>query len=194
MKILRILAAVFVFHCSLSAFEENPEVSASSHKFLTLGLRQSPGIEIVGEGGSIEPIHTPSPTTQSRELSRGPQCQEFVERNTRWQEQKVFFQEHGYLWIKDFFSQEQVYLLQKWVDGINRDSLATLQQSKGSDLTIPGSLIIVPEAKRPEQACRAEDLCTVYPDLYHFIQGTVTAYISSIFRRALRPIQRQDQL
>ncbi len=30
---------------------------------------QSPGIEIVGEGGSIERIQSPSRTTQSRELS-----------------------------------------------------------------------------------------------------------------------------
>ncbi|MFS8564128.1 MAG: transcription-repair coupling factor [Rhabdochlamydiaceae bacterium] len=37
-----------------------------------LNLRQSPEIEIVEEGGSIDGIHPPSSTTQSRELSRDP--------------------------------------------------------------------------------------------------------------------------
>jgi len=44
--------------------------STSFHENLAIGLRQSPGIEIVGEGGSIKAIQPPSPTTQSRELSR----------------------------------------------------------------------------------------------------------------------------
>ncbi|HEV7737895.1 MAG TPA: hypothetical protein VGO47_11060, partial [Chlamydiales bacterium] len=57
--------------------------SGPSHKFLTLGPRQSPGIEIVGEGGCIEAIQPPSPTTQSRELSRGSKCQEFMGKTTR---------------------------------------------------------------------------------------------------------------
>jgi len=56
--------------------------SGLSQKFLPLGPRQSPGIEIVGEGGSIEAIQPPSPTTQSRELSRRSKWQEFLGKTT----------------------------------------------------------------------------------------------------------------
>ena len=46
--------------------EKNIPQSGSNLEFRPC---QSPGIEIVGEGGSIEGIQPPSPTTQSRELS-----------------------------------------------------------------------------------------------------------------------------
>ncbi len=46
------------------------EASTVLHQNLDIGLRQSPGIEIVGEGDCIPSILPPSPTTQSRELSR----------------------------------------------------------------------------------------------------------------------------
>jgi hypothetical protein len=39
---------------------------------------QSPGPKIVGEGGNIEAIQSPPPTTQSRELSLGSKWQEFL--------------------------------------------------------------------------------------------------------------------
>jgi ectoine hydroxylase-related dioxygenase (phytanoyl-CoA dioxygenase family) len=100
--------------------------------------------------------------------------------NMGWHEQKVFFQENGYLWIKDFFSIEQVQLLQNWADEIHRESEATLQLPEEISQSLSGTLVIVPEAKHPKQACRAEDLCTIYPELYHFVRGTVTAYISYI--------------
>ncbi len=97
--------------------------------------------------------------------------------NTRCREQKAFFQENGYLWIKDFFSSEQIHLLQHWADEINQGAATTLQLPDASH-SLPGALIIVPEAVNPQQACRAEDLCSVYPELYHFVRGTITAYIA----------------
>lgn len=95
-------------------------------------------------------------------------------------EQKAFFQEHGYLWIKDFFSDEQVRLLQNWAEEINRGAETTLKLPATASADLSGTLIIVPEAKHPEQACRAEDMCSIYPDLYHFVRGTITAYIAFI--------------
>jgi len=100
-----------------------------------------------------------------------------------WQEQKVFFQENGYLWIKNFFSQEQVLLLKSWVDEINIASrtLLALKENNGKlAKNLPGTLIIVPEAKDPMQVCRAEDMLSFYPDFYHFITGTLTSYIGRL--------------
>ena len=48
----------------------------------SLRLRQSPGMEIVEEGGSIEEIQPPSSTTQSRELSRQPNHRKFISPGT----------------------------------------------------------------------------------------------------------------
>lgn len=39
-----------------------------------------------------------------------------------WEEQKIFFQENGYLWIKNFYSREQVALLQLWADEVHAAS------------------------------------------------------------------------
>jgi len=97
---------------------------------------------------------------------------------TDFQAQKAFFQEHGYLWIKNFFSAEQIHLLQHWVDQINHEAELTLELPQDTKTALPGALITVPEAANPQQVCRAEDLCTVYPELYHFVRGNITAYIS----------------
>ncbi|HEX4839048.1 MAG TPA: DNA mismatch repair endonuclease MutL [Rhabdochlamydiaceae bacterium] len=56
--------------------------STSFHQNLDIGLRQSPGIEIVGEGGCIPLILPPSPTTQSRELSRNSNVKVLMKRCT----------------------------------------------------------------------------------------------------------------
>jgi ectoine hydroxylase-related dioxygenase (phytanoyl-CoA dioxygenase family) len=103
-----------------------------------------------------------------------------------WQAQKDFFQKNGYLWIKNFFSHEQVQLLRSWADEVNTasETMLMLAQSSGRNVQsftqIPGTLIIVPEAANPLMACRAEDMLTCYPDLHHFIAGTVTAYIGKM--------------
>jgi ectoine hydroxylase-related dioxygenase (phytanoyl-CoA dioxygenase family) len=99
-----------------------------------------------------------------------------------WEKQKKFFRENGYLWIKNFFSEEQVALLQSWSDDVNQasETLLTLTSNSSKIATLPGTLIIVPEAKNPLQACRAEDMASCYPDLYHFITGTLTAYLGKL--------------
>jgi ectoine hydroxylase-related dioxygenase (phytanoyl-CoA dioxygenase family) len=100
------------------------------------------------------------------------------EQPIQWQEQKAFLETNGYVWIKNFFSPEQVRLLRNWTDAIKQDTDILLQLPAEKGNSLAGTLIIVPEAKNPQQACRAEDFCSVYPDLHHFIRGTVTAYIA----------------
>lgn len=103
-----------------------------------------------------------------------------------WRQQKEFFQEHGYLWIKNFFSEAQVKLLEHWAEEINvaaSDILALVHQEDEMDClpkSIPGSLIVVPERANPFQVCRAEDLLTCYPDLHHFVEGNVTSFLSKL--------------
>ena len=94
-----------------------------------------------------------------------------------WHEQRQFFEKHGYVWIKNFFSEQQVRMLRLWADEINlsTQTLLSLEQKN-----IPGTLIIVPEAKNPQLACRAEDFCSFYPGLYHFVSGTITSYIGHL--------------
>ncbi len=66
--------------------------------------------------------------------------------------------------------------------------LTLSQNGTPISLTIPGTLIVVPEAKNPRQACRAEDLLTCYPDLYYFIAGTVTNYIGRLLEEPYVPL------
>ena len=102
--------------------------------------------------------------------------------------EKIFFQERGYLWIKNFFSKEQVLLLQQWADKMNGDAATLLQISQGTGYSLqqlakslPQSVIVVPESKDPLQVCRVEDMLSCYPDLYRFVAGTITPYVESIF-------------
>lgn len=102
-----------------------------------------------------------------------------------WQSQREFFEANGYLWLKKFFSAEQVAVLTDLTEEIHRDSEKILKLMQQSDdptqiTKIPGTLIVVPEAKNPNLACRAEDMLTCYPDLYHLIAGTITSYIGHV--------------
>ncbi len=66
-------------------FKEALQKAISStpfHQNLDIGLRQSPGIEIVEDGGSIASIQPPSSTTQSRELSRNSNVKILMKRCT----------------------------------------------------------------------------------------------------------------
>lgn len=95
--------------------------------------------------------------------------------------QRRFFKEHGYLWIKDFFSDEQVRLIQYWAEKIKLDSQSILDLTSNDDnctKMLPGFFLLVPEANNSLQACRVEDIMSTYPDLFSFITGTVTNYIS----------------
>lgn len=107
--------------------------------------------------------------------------------NDDWQKRKEFFRENGYLWIKNFFSEDQTMLLKAWADRINGDAQGLLEVMHQNGWTqaeflknVPGALIVVPEAKDPNLVCRTEDMLTCYPDLYHLVAGTVTAYIGHL--------------
>ena len=104
-------------------------------------------------------------------------------------QQREFFQAKGYLWLKGFYSPEQINLLKTWAHTIDMASQKMISLSKASgcslqDLakTLPGSLIVVAESTNPEKACRAEDFLSVYPDLQKLILGTVTSYIGQVFQ------------
>ncbi len=105
----------------------------------------------------------------------------------KWEDQKEFFQKNGYIWIKHFYSPEQVLLLKNWANAIHEDSQTLLEISKNTGCSlqslaqkIPGALIVVPESKDPSKICRAEDLLTCYPDLHQFVFGTLTTYLRSL--------------
>ncbi len=117
-------------------------------------------------------------------------CLCFAQRTTdeRVDARKAFFKRHGYLWLKNFYSPEQVKLLQEFANRIDQDSQKLIELSECSGLSlqrlakeIPGSLIVVPESKNPKKACRAEDFLSVYPDLHRLVTGTITSFIGSIF-------------
>lgn len=104
-----------------------------------------------------------------------------------WEAQKAFLEKNGYLVLKNFFSKEQIHLLQNWSDEIHRESklLLELAQSSGYSIqelaqTLPQALIVVPESKDPNQACRAEDMLTCYPELHAFVAGTIAPYLGSL--------------
>jgi ectoine hydroxylase-related dioxygenase (phytanoyl-CoA dioxygenase family) len=101
--------------------------------------------------------------------------------------QKESFDKDGYIWLKGFYSQEQVKLIRGWADMIDQASQELIELSKQSNFSlqflakhISGALIVVPEATNPSRACRAEDFLSCYPDLSQFVMGTVTAYISQM--------------
>jgi len=106
-----------------------------------------------------------------------------------WEASRAFFEDKGYLVLKNFFSKEQVRLLRDWADEINRESrlLLELSQSSGRSLQelakqLPQALIVVPESNDPAQACRVEDMLTCYPELYAFIAGTIPPYLESLMQ------------
>lgn len=98
-----------------------------------------------------------------------------------WHEQMVFFQENGYLWVKNFFSAEDVDRIQKSADEINTESQSILSlMQKGELSNFFESLIVVPEMGNPLQVCRAEDLLGFSPDLNDVVESGVTTYLENL--------------
>lgn len=100
----------------------------------------------------------------------------------QWEMQRSFFQDNGYLWIKDFFTSEQVLVLQNWANEMNQAAQNLLASGKPlqSSPNILPPLIIVPERRDPLQVCRVEDMLTCYPDFHHFIETTLTSFIEQL--------------
>lgn len=105
-------------------------------------------------------------------------------------EQKRHFDSKGYVWIRGFYSEEQVALLKNWAKKIetSANTVLALSQSGGISMeevfrSIQGCPIVVPEAKDPMQVCRAEDLLRCFPGLNHFIDGSLTSYLSTLLEK-----------
>jgi 2-aminoethylphosphonate dioxygenase len=96
-------------------------------------------------------------------------------------EKRTFFREHGYLWIKNFFSPSQVILLKNISEKMQKeaeDILALKNSSLTSLSDHPKHLIVVSESSNPEKVCRTEDMLSLYPGLFHLMEGSVKAFVS----------------
>lgn len=115
-------------------------------------------------------------------------CNAFSHLDEReWGERRDSFRRDGYLWIKQFYSPEQVLLLRNWAEAAFDSSqmLLSLSQQTGYSLQsmaqeIQGALIVVPEASDPSKVCRAEDLLSCFPDFHQFVYGTLTTYLGRL--------------
>ncbi len=101
--------------------------------------------------------------------------------------QRAFLQNHGFLWVRGFFSETQIDMLRRWTEIMAQaaQNLLTLSQSSPFSLqmlakNLPGTLIVVPEAKDPTKVCRVEDMLSCYPEFHRFISGTITSYLSTL--------------
>lgn len=104
-----------------------------------------------------------------------------------FEEQRAQYEREGFVWIKNFYSPQQVELLRTWSDEVYDSSkhLLFLSESSNQSLqyfakVLPGSLIVVQEANDPDQICRAEDMLSCFPNFYHFVFGSVTCYLSTL--------------
>jgi ectoine hydroxylase-related dioxygenase (phytanoyl-CoA dioxygenase family) len=100
-------------------------------------------------------------------------------------QQREFLRLNGYLWIRDYFSPEQVAAIQGWGDRFGTLSnriiaLADALNITPQDLarTLQSALIVVPEASDPTIVCRTEDMLSTSSDFAQFISDYVTAYIT----------------
>lgn len=98
-----------------------------------------------------------------------------------WLTQHAFFQENGYIWIKDFFTPEQVVTLEKWADEMDTASRYQLANPEDKQPAIL-PLIVVPERDNPKLACRVEDMSTCYPQFHAFIQHCLTPFLNSLMQ------------
>lgn len=106
-----------------------------------------------------------------------------------WEDQRAFLDKHGYVVLKNFYSESQVHLLREWTDEIYRESQLLLELTQQSShplrelaYILPQALIVVPEANNPQQICRAEDMLTCYPKLRSLIEGTIVPYVGALMK------------
>lgn len=94
-------------------------------------------------------------------------------------EDRRFFMENDFIWVKGFFSGEQVDMLKMWAADMHDEALKQLDGQEAKDL------IVVPEAKNDKKVCRVEDMLTMYPDYHDFIEEKVTTYIAELLGEAV---------
>lgn len=104
--------------------------------------------------------------------------------------------EKGYLFIKGFYSPEQLEHLCLWAEKAQRDAMTLISNANDSGVSLqeiarqfPEFPIVVPERKDPLQVCRTEDLLSCYPDFGCFIQDTLTAYLGGLLGETYVPFK-----
>jgi ectoine hydroxylase-related dioxygenase (phytanoyl-CoA dioxygenase family) len=90
-------------------------------------------------------------------------------------ERREFLKEHGFLWIRDFFSEDESKEIEQWADQINEDAKQIIERG-----SLSSQLIVVPEAMHSEAVCRTEDNLSFYPEFHDFIKSRVTHYLNEL--------------
>ncbi len=83
-----------------------------------------------------------------------------------------------YLWVKDFFSDEEVKYLHILADQMNEDAL-----NHSTDL------ITVQEVANSKQLCRIEDMLCCYPEFHDFVQSRISPYLENLLGERYTPFK-----
>jgi len=95
-----------------------------------------------------------------------------------------FFKEKGFIWIKDFFEEEEKQVFNHLANHMNEQAKTALKEHKNQDLpliTSENDLIVVPEVTCSLNVCRVEDMLSVYPDLNSLVDKRITAFLTELF-------------
>lgn len=92
-----------------------------------------------------------------------------------WEEQRVFLNENGYLWIRNFYDEEGITSLLDWAKTLHDQA-----QAQMIDEDFTGDLIIVPEASDSSLVCRTEDNVTCFPAFGDWVESTIQTFIDSL--------------
>lgn len=103
-------------------------------------------------------------------------------------ELRDFFENNGYLVVKDFFSEEQASELSGWADKMGEYSRETLA-TKEREEAYRDSLIVVPESGDPQQVCRVEDILSFDDKFQEVVQNTVAPFLEGLFGESYLPFK-----
>ena len=103
------------------------------------------------------------------------------------EDQTKLFKTRDFVWVKGFFSKDEVKLLKTWADRAQKDGQEALFLSHTLARPLSEQIkmfadkpIVVPERNDELQVCRVEDLMSSYPDLGHFIEETLLDYLGRL--------------
>lgn len=78
-----------------------------------------------------------------------------------------FYNQHGYVYLKDFFTEDEVRGIREWTDMLGVKAAEILSESISSGVSLdkmieqdPTVPVIVPEKSKKDQVCRIEDYIT----------------------------------